>query len=68
MPADKFGRYLTSDTYRARVKAAVKKSIRNLEEHGIEPVYVVRKPKESDANAESVDATKVNEDATRTKR
>lgn len=66
MPADKFGRYLTSDTYRARVKAAVKKSIRNLEEHGIEPVYVARKPKDAaGANAESGDAAK---NATETKR
>ncbi|WP_155628826.1 hypothetical protein, partial [Burkholderia stagnalis] len=47
MPADKFGRYLISDTYREQVSAAVKKAIRNLEEHGIAPVYVARKPKDT---------------------
>ncbi|KVM76662.1 hypothetical protein [Burkholderia stagnalis] len=58
MPADKFGRYLISDTYREQVSAAVKKAIRNLEEHGIAPVYVARKPKDAEANAESGDAAK----------
>lgn len=42
MPADKLGRYMTSEAFLSRANAAVKKAVCNLEEKGIQPAYVVR--------------------------
>lgn len=58
MPADKLGRYMTSDAFLTRANAAVKKAVRNLEEKGIEAAYVVREPAES-AKEASGDVVKV---------
>ncbi|PCE30053.1 hypothetical protein [Burkholderia ubonensis] len=68
MPADKIGRFLSSDAAQALVSAAVKKAIRNLEEHGIKPTYIVRKPKEAATNVEAGGDVKVTADVTETKR
>ena len=51
MPADKLGRYLKSDLFLARVNAAVAEAVRDLEEHGITPTYVVRGPKDAATEA-----------------
>lgn len=67
MPADKLGRYMTSDVFLARANAAVKKAVRNLEEKGIEPAYVVREPKEA-ATEVSGDVVKVSVGASSAKR
>jgi hypothetical protein len=37
MPADKLGRYLTSQLFLDRANAAIAKSVRDLEAHGIKP-------------------------------
>lgn len=47
MPADKLDCYLGSDLFLARVNAAVAQAVRDLEEHGITPTYVVREPKDA---------------------
>jgi CBS domain-containing protein len=67
MPADKLGRYMTSDVFLARANAAVKKAVRNLEEKGIEPAYVVREPKEA-ATQVSGNVVKVSVGASSAKR
>lgn len=43
MPADKLGRYMQSPEFLKRAKKAVAKAVRNLESHGIRPVYLDRK-------------------------
>ncbi|WP_323074115.1 hypothetical protein [Mycetohabitans endofungorum] len=58
MPTDKLGRYMASDVFLARANAAVKKAAHNLEKKGIQPVYVVRDPKEA-ATKVSGDVVKV---------
>ncbi|SEI14574.1 hypothetical protein [Paraburkholderia hospita] len=67
MPADKLGRYMTSDVFLARANAAVKKAVSNLEAKGIEPAYVVREPKEA-AKEVSGEVVKVSVVASSTKR
>lgn len=44
MPADKFGRFMTSDTFLARANAAIGKAVRRLEKRGIAPAYIQRQP------------------------
>lgn len=46
MPADKFGRFMTSDTFLARANAAVTKALRRLEKRGDAPAYIQRQPSE----------------------
>jgi len=67
MPADKLGRYMTSEAFLSRAKAAVKKAVRNLEEKGIQPAYVVRESKEA-ATEVSGDVVKVSVGASSAKR
>ncbi|MBW5287858.1 hypothetical protein [Burkholderia gladioli] len=43
MSADKLGRYMTSQAFFDRAKAAVEKAVRELEAKGIQPVYMDRK-------------------------
>jgi hypothetical protein len=57
MPTDKLGRYMASDVFLARANAAVKKAAHNLEK-SIQPVYVMRYPKEA-ATKVSGDVVKV---------
>jgi len=40
MPADKLGRYMTSNAFLTRANAAVSKAVRQLEELGMVPAYV----------------------------
>ncbi len=47
MPADKLGRYMTSEAFLTRANAAVKKAVAGLEAKGIQPAYVVRQPKDA---------------------
>lgn len=54
MPADKLGRYMTSEAFLTRAKASVKKAVENLEAKGIEPAYAVRDPKDAAAQASGV--------------
>ena len=42
MPADKLGRFMTSDLFLARANAAIAKAVRQLEEQGIAPSYIER--------------------------
>ncbi|CAJ0729289.1 hypothetical protein R76706_01990 [Ralstonia mannitolilytica] len=42
MPADKLGRFMTSDLFLARANSAVANAVRRLEEQGIAPTYVQR--------------------------
>ncbi|MFL9867608.1 hypothetical protein PQR67_25815 [Paraburkholderia fungorum] len=42
MPADKLGRYITSQAVFDRAKAAVAEAVRELEAKGIKPAYIVR--------------------------
>ncbi|MFX3548715.1 hypothetical protein [Ralstonia mannitolilytica] len=44
MPADKFGRFMTSDTFLTRADAAVAAAVRRLEKQGIVPAYIRRQP------------------------
>ncbi|MBC8641671.1 hypothetical protein IAG25_33130 [Caballeronia sp. EK] len=67
MPADKLGRYMTSEAFLSRANAAVKKAVRSLEEKGIQPAYVVREPKEA-ATEVSGEVVKVSVGASSAKR
>ncbi|CAH0439835.1 hypothetical protein [Ralstonia pseudosolanacearum] len=42
MPADKLGRFITSDLFLARANAAIAKAVHQLEEQGITPSYIER--------------------------
>jgi|GEM_PF-1863304 len=42
MPADKLGRFMTSDLFLARANAAIAKAVHQLEEQGIAPTYIQR--------------------------
>ena len=42
MPADKFGRFMTSGTFLMRANAAVAAAVRRLEMRGITPTYIQR--------------------------
>lgn len=44
MPADKLGRYMRSPEFLKRANDAVAEAVRELESHGIQPVYLDRKP------------------------
>lgn len=44
MPADKLGRFMTSDLFLARANAAVIKAVRRFEEQDIAPTYIRRPP------------------------
>jgi len=44
MPADKFGRIMTSDTFLGRANAAVAAAVRRLKERGGIPAYIRRQP------------------------
>ena len=44
MPAEKFGRFMTSDTFLMRANAAVAAAVRHLEMRGITPAYIRRQP------------------------
>ncbi|CAJ0810693.1 hypothetical protein [Ralstonia flaminis] len=46
MPADKFGRFMTSDTFLTRANAAVAAAVRRLEKQGIVPAYIRRQPEQ----------------------
>ncbi|MDR6384013.1 hypothetical protein [Paraburkholderia caribensis] len=43
MPADKLGRYMRSPEFLKRANHAVAEAVRDLEAHGIQPVYLDRK-------------------------
>jgi hypothetical protein len=43
MPADKLGRYMRSPEFLKRANEAVAEAVRDLESHGIQPVYLDRK-------------------------
>jgi len=43
MPADKLGRYMRSPEFLKRANEAVAEAVRDLELHGIQPVYLDRK-------------------------
>ncbi|PLT19476.1 hypothetical protein CXP34_05785 [Ralstonia mannitolilytica] len=43
MPADKLGRYITSDLFLKRANEAIAKAVRGLEARGIQPCYLDRK-------------------------
>ncbi|APR34321.1 hypothetical protein [Paraburkholderia sp. SOS3] len=43
MPADKLGRYMRSPEFLKRANEAVAEAVRDLEAHGIRPVYLDRK-------------------------
>lgn len=57
MPADKLGRFMTSEAFLTRAKASVKKAVENLEAKGIEPAYAVRDPKDDELFASLPDPT-----------
>ncbi len=42
MPADKLGRYMTSEAFLAGANAAVARAVRQLEQRSIAPTYVQR--------------------------
>ena len=67
MPADKLGCYMASDVFLKRANAAVKKAVRNLEEKGIKPAYIVCEPKEA-ATKVSGNVVKVSVGESSTKR
>lgn len=64
MPADKLGRFMTSDAFMARANSAVTKAVRNLESKGITPAYVKRQPHEAAVDV-SGDVVKVTVSAKR---
>ena len=43
MPADKLGRYMRCPEFMKRANEAVAEAVRNLESHGIQPVYLNRR-------------------------
>ena len=51
MPADKLGRFMTSDLFLARANAAIAKAVHQLEEQGIAPSYIER-PQSDEPNAQ----------------
>ncbi|AXW63365.1 hypothetical protein CJO94_03915 [Ralstonia solanacearum] len=58
MPADKFGRFMTSDTFLARANAAVAAAVRRLKEQGGVPAYIQRQPdQQSKAGVGSSDSS-----------
>ncbi|MBO1856665.1 hypothetical protein J4G52_24310 [Burkholderia cenocepacia] len=64
MPADKLGRYMTSQAFFDRAKAAVADAVRALEAKGIKPAYGERDSREK-ARAVSVEARETTERAKR---
>lgn len=53
MPADKFGRFMTSNTLLTRANAAVAAAVRRLEKQGIAPAYI-RRQSEQQSKSEAV--------------
>ncbi|MFC0402541.1 hypothetical protein [Paraburkholderia rhizosphaerae] len=43
MPADKLGRYMRSPEFLKRANDAIAEAVRDLESHGVQPVYLDRK-------------------------
>lgn len=56
MPADKLGRYITSQAFFDRAKAAVTEAVRELEAKGIKPAYIVRESTSEATQAVLADA------------
>lgn len=65
MPADKLGRYITSELFFERAKAAVAAAVRELEAKGIKPTYIVRDSTRDKARAVSAEARETTERAKR---
>ncbi|TAL98240.1 MAG: hypothetical protein EPN73_03290 [Paraburkholderia sp.] len=66
MPADKLGRYMTSDLFKSKANAAVERAVAKLRAKGITPAYSTRQtasPSQTSPSCHSPQEPKANEGA-----